>query len=196
MAKLHSPLLCKSTLRRLLLLLAFVGGVGGGPLKVHGQLFALKTDGLMDLALVPNLGAEFCTSSRTSVAISGWYANWQVYSTFPGKLYGVQPEFRFWLSGQTFHSWYIGVNATAMAYDMTIGDNRFQGDTYAGGLMAGYAFHVHRYLTVDCHAAFSCAYYSHDRSWVGDVLPPPESYNETGVKPIPQIGVSLIWIVR
>jgi len=188
-----TPLKCKSQIRCLLFLLALWGG---GAIEVHGQLIALKTDGLMNLALVPNAGVEFCTSSRTSVALNGWYADWQVYGTLPGKMYGVQPEFRYWLSGKTFHSWYIGANATLMVYDMTIGDNVFKGDVYAGGLMSGYAFHLKRHLTLDCHLSLSAAYYTHDRSWVGDVLPDPKVYAENGVKLIPQVGASLIWIIR
>lgn len=157
---------------------------------------AVKTDGVMDLFLVPNAGVEFCTSSKTSVALNGWYSNWQVYSTLPGKTYGVQPEFRWWLSGKTFYSWYLGLNATLMAYDMTVGENVFKGDVYAGGLMSGYAFHLTPHLTLDCHASLSAAYYTHDRSWVGDVLPPPRVYAENGVKLIPQVGASLIWIIK
>ena len=189
------PLKCKSTIRCLLLLLALWGG-GGRPLEVHGQLIALKTDGLMDVALVPNVGVEFCTSSRTSVALNGWYSNWQVFGTLPGMMYGAQPEFRYWLSGKTFYSWYIGLNATLMVYDMTIGDNVFKGDVYAGGLMAGYAFHLKSHLALDCHVSLSGAYYTHDRSWVGDNLPDPQVYAENGVKLIPQVGASLIWIIR
>lgn len=190
------PLRCKNTIRCLLLLLALWGGVGRGPLEVRGQLMAIKTDGVMDLMLVPNVGVEFCTSSRTSVALNGWFADWQVYGTLPGKMYGAQSEFRYWLSGKTFYSWYVGFNATLMAYNMTVGDNVFEGDVYAGGLMAGYAFHLKPHLALDCHAALSCAYYTHDRSWVGDVLPDPEVYAEHGVRLIPQVGVSLIWIIK
>ena len=66
--------------------------------QVQAQLLAVKTNALMDVATVPNLGLEIITGGKTSIVAS-------VYGTssFWGKnvkLIGVKPEFRYWFNGR------------------------------------------------------------------------------------------------
>ena len=67
---------------------------------LKAQMLALKTNALMDAALVPNIGLELATGNKTSLAANG-FASWNIYG-MKAKTYGFAPEFRYWLSGNTF----------------------------------------------------------------------------------------------
>ena len=66
------------------------------------QLIAVKTNALMDVAMVPNLGLEIATGNSTSLCING-FASWNMYG-MPAKTYGIVPEFRYWPHWHTMTS--------------------------------------------------------------------------------------------
>lgn len=104
----------------------------------------MRTNLLYDLALVPNIGVEWLTNDRWSVALNVmyiWARNdmrhryWRVFST--------DVEARYWLRPQpcdvrTGH--HFGLYAAFYRYDFEFGGRGWMGDAnYGGGLSYGYA---------------------------------------------------------
>ena len=140
-------------------------------MKVHAQLLALKTNALMDVAMVPNLGLEVVTGGKTSL-------NASVFGTpyFWGKdvrLIGVKPEFRYWFNGRPLTREFIGIGGTITAYDITWG-----------------------HWSMECHAGIGLLYYNQQRYYLGDRVR-DNYYNANGFHLVPyDIGVTFVWIIN
>ncbi len=163
-------------------------------MKVHAQLLALKTNALMDVAMVPNLGLEVVTGGKTSL-------NASVFGTpyFWGKdvrLIGVKPEFRYWFNGRPLTREFIGIGGAITAYDITWGNQRYKGDAYAGALTFGYDFILGPHWSMECHAGIGLLYYNQQRYYLGDRVR-DNYYNANGFHLVPyDIGVTFVWIIN
>ena len=78
-------------------------------IAVRAQMFAFNTDLAYDVACIPSFGIEIGTGNATSFAFNafGGYKPWGM----DAKIVGVQPEFRYWLSGRSMHQEFIGIGA-------------------------------------------------------------------------------------
>lgn len=124
-------------------LLALLGG------RASAQNIAVKSNALMLAAGLPNAGLEVVTSDRTSLDFSV-FGGYKPY-TLDIKAVGVQPEFRFWLSGRAMAREYVGVTVLGLTYDMRIKDKTYDGDALGFGLTFGYAWP----LTARCNVEFA-----------------------------------------
>ncbi len=161
----------------------------------RAQMLALKTNALMDVAMVPNLGLEIATGNRTSLAANG-FASWNIYG-MRAKTYGFIPEFRYWLSGNTFSKLFLGAGATLAHYDLTAGNTSYYGSAYGAGLNVGYDCWLSRHFSVEFHAGVGMYYYHHARTGAGDILPENPPYNDQGWTVLPyNIGISFVYIIK
>mgnify|MGYP003298511086 FL=1 len=159
------------------------------------QLIAVKTNALMDVAMVPNLGLEVATSSSTSLCMNG-FASWKVYG-MQAKTYGIVPEFRYWLSGSTFNKFFIGAGATLAHYDIVAREIRYNGSSYGIGLNFGYDMWLSKHFTVEFHGGVGMYHHAHSRTSIHDNLPDLPKINSRGWSALPyQIGVSFVYIIK
>lgn len=179
-------------MKRLTFLLLLLTSLSAADMRA--QLLAVKTNALLDVAMVPNLGLEVITGGKTSL-------NASVFGTTKvwGKdvqLAAVVPEFRYWFNGRPMTREYIGVSATFATYDITWGGQRYKGDAYAGALTFGYDFYLGPHWSLECHAGFGLYYYDQQNYYVGDRIR-DKAYNSRGLYLLPyNIGVTFAWIIN
>ncbi len=163
--------------------------------SAKAQMLALKTNALMDAAWVPNIGLEVATGNRTSVCANG-FASWNIYG-MKAKTYGFIPEFRYWLSGNTFSKLFIGAGATFAHYDLTAAGTNYRGSAYGAGLNVGYNKWLAKHISVEFHAGVGMYYYHHARTGEHDVLPENCEYNAQGLTVLPyNIGISFVYVIK
>lgn len=178
-------------MRRFLLLSIFILALGT---TARGQMMALKTNALMDLACAPNLTLELATSGKTSVGL-------QVFGSkncWGNRIQtiGASPEFRYWITGRTFDRFFVGLGAQAVHYGITWkGENR-DGDAAGAGLTLGYDLYLGSHWTMEFHSGIGAMYYRQQHTWEGDELK-YKRYTEKGYSVIPmQLGVSITYIIK
>ena len=170
-------------------------------LAAHGatraQMLALKTNALYDLALVPNIGIEVATGSKTSVAVNG-FATWYILGMSHAKAWGFVPEFRYWFSGSTFSKFYVEAGATIARFKVCPSATIYNGSAYGAGINVGYNYWLTKRISVDFHGGVGLYYHSHARYLNTDQdLPEIPDHNYKGWVVLPyQIGVSFVYILK
>lgn len=74
---------------------------------LHSQQVAVKTNGLMLAAMMPNVGCEFVVGERSSIDLSA-FGSINIYGN-KAKMIGFQPEYRYWFNGRPMTREFIGV---------------------------------------------------------------------------------------
>lgn len=168
---------------------------------IFAQRLAVNTEVTSDLLMTPNLGVEITVGDCSTMGLNvmGNYHPWGQTM----KLLGVQPEYRYYLSGRPMHSIFVGIGAVAAFYDVTHKGKVYDGVSYGGGLTFGYVFRLARRLNVDCHAGFAVVGYNRKEYYVGDnyntdyIISGVNKSNATGYNLMPtRIGVSLTYIFK
>ena len=108
--------------------------------------WAMKTNTLYDLALIPNVGVEVYVGRQWSVAANGMYAWWSNRGSDKfWRIYGGDVEVRRWLGKKAaekpLQGHHVGVYGQLLTYDMTFNGRGYLGDkwSYAFGLSYGYS---------------------------------------------------------
>lgn len=132
-------------------------------LSVSGQV-AVKTNVAMDVLAVPNAGVELGLSKKLTLDVPVYYNPWeqvmwkeQENKLF--KLFMVQPELRYWFCDK-FNGHFVGVHAMGGTYNTTgidlpfspfddLGDNRYKGHFYGGGISYGYQHILSRHWSIE-----------------------------------------------
>jgi len=120
----------------------------------NGLDWAIKTNAVLDLALIPNIGVEVGVGNGYTFNFNWHYAWWnndcrhRYYSTYGGEL-----GFRRWLSGETYSGHRLGLYTQVVTYDFEFGGTGYQSpdyfDTFAVGIDYGYAFVLGERLRLD-----------------------------------------------
>lgn len=120
--------------------------------------FALKTNLLYDVALVPNIGLEIPAGQKWSVAADWSYAWWsKTKNSRFWRTYGGDIAVRRWLGDRNMKpqlaGHHVGLYGQLLTYDFEIGGKGYLGDkwTCAAGLEYGYSC----VLTKSLHLDFS-----------------------------------------
>ena len=166
---------------------------------LHAQQIAVKTNGLMFAAMMPNVGCEFVVGERSSIDISAFGAV-NIYGN-KAQMLGLMPEYRYWFNGRPMTREFVGISALGTSYDITWGDNIYQGDAAGAGVTFGYALNLSKRLNVEFHGGFGAVYFKQKQYYKNDNL---EDYtngtaqaNATGYKLLPiKIGVSISYIFK
>ena len=166
---------------------------------LHAQQIAVKTNGLMFAAMMPNVGCEFVVGERSSIDISAFGAV-NIYGN-KAQIIGLMPEYRYWFNGRPMTREFVGISALGTSYDITWGDNIYQGDAAGAGVTFGYALNLSKGLNVEFHGGFGAVYFKQKQYYKNDNL---EDYtngtaqaNATGYKLLPiKIGVSISYIFK
>ena len=129
---------------------------GSGEKEKAPLYFAVKTNGLYDLALVPNVGVEVYAGKQWSVAANWMYAWWssRSHNNF-WRIYGGDLEVRRWFGHKAeekpLQGHHAGVYAQLLTYDFERGGRGYLGDkwSYAFGVSYGYSLPIARRLNLD-----------------------------------------------
>lgn len=113
--------------------------------------FALKTNLLGYLVLMPNVEAEWKFANRWSAALEYQCAWWSKSS--PRKVYRlatVTPELRYWaISRSRWHGLYVGLFGGYGLYDLSNKKKGHEGEGFMAGVSAGYMWPITKHLSLD-----------------------------------------------
>jgi hypothetical protein len=169
-------------------------------IAVRAQMFAFNTDLAWDAACVPSLGIEIGTGNSTSFAFNaiGAYKPWGSDI----KLAGIQPEFRYWLSGRSMHQEYIGIGALMASYYVPVAGKIYDGYTAGAGMTLGYAFKLSPHFVLTVHGGCGVLFYSQKEYFKGDSFDNPTlngevQVNANGYNILPtNLGVTISYILH
>lgn len=168
--------------------------------EARAQHLAIKTNVLMDAALVPNMGLEFVTGEHSSMDLSvfGSHMPYGQHCT----MLGLQPEYRFWFNGRPMIREYVGVSALLTTYDIGLGKQVYDGDAAGLGITGGYAFLIGKRWNLELSGGFGVLlfhqkqYYkedNYDDYFVDEAI----KANTWGYKLFPiKLGVTFSYIIR
>lgn len=118
--------------------------------------WALKTNALYDIMLVPNIGIEYAVNEQWSVAANWMYAWWSNRSKDNfWRIYGGDMEVRRWFGRKAdekpLQGHHIGVYGQLFTYDFELGGRGYLGDkwSYAFGISYGYSLPLAKRLNLD-----------------------------------------------
>lgn len=109
--------------------------------------WALKTNGLYDLALIPNIGVEVYVGQQWSVAANWMYAWWnnkgkdKFWRTYGGEV-GVRHWFGQKAEENPFAGHHAGVYAQMLTYDFCLGEKGYMGGQPGGNIWDKLSFAV------------------------------------------------------
>ena len=158
--------------------------------------FALRTNALYWLGLMPNLGVEWRPSERVGIVVNGGYAMWKKDSwehNWAGWF--VAPEVRIYLGEKM--NWFVGPQLLAGSFNLKPGDKGYQGDVLAGGVMGGYRMKLSRCWDLDFTLGVGYVHLEYEsyrregnmNAYINDNL------EKNTVLPI-QAGVNFIWKIN
>ena len=165
------------------------------------QRLAVNTDMAMDLLMTPSLGVEMTVGERSTLGLNllGNHKPWGQTM----KMFGVQPEYRYYFSGRPMHSLFAGIGGVAAFYDITRKGKVYDGIAYGGGITFGYVFKLAHRVNIDCHAGFAVVGYNRKEYYVGDnyntdyIVEGVNKTNAHGYYLMPsRIGVSVTYILK
>lgn len=139
-----------------LLIILFAATLSVG---VHAQRFAVKTNALYDLALVPSLGFEMRLNPVVTLDISGTWTPFKLKECLGWKNWSVQPELRIWTC-EAFNGTFLGIHAIGGEYSfrglkMPFGlvpelkDSRYEGHFIGGGLVIGHQWMLGSHWSIE-----------------------------------------------
>ena len=117
--------------------------------------FALKTNVLYDLALIPNIALEYAITDHWSVAADWNYAWWsQDFRNQYWRTYGGDVEVRYYLNnrdGRLLTGHHVGAYAGILTYDVEWGGKGYMGEKWSKmfGLSYGYSAPIGPRLHLD-----------------------------------------------
>lgn len=118
--------------------------------------WAIKTNALYDLLLVPNIGVEFGFAKNWSVGANWMYAWWSNRGKNKfWRIYGGDVEVRRWFGKKAaekpLQGHHLGVYGQLLTYDFELGDRGYMADkwNYAFGVSYGYSLPIAKRLNLD-----------------------------------------------
>ena len=101
------------------------------PEAASAQRIAVKANAAMYAALTPNVSFEVVTGERTSADFT-LFGHVNPYG-YDSRVIGLQPQFKYWLSGRPMVREYIGVTGLALSYDSTWKNVTYEGNAVLRG---------------------------------------------------------------
>ncbi|MBO4662897.1 MAG: DUF3575 domain-containing protein [Bacteroidaceae bacterium] len=176
------------------LIIAFATSVG-----MRAQMCAINADAVWCLAGVPNLGVEIGTGNATSLAFNA-FGGYKPLG-MDAKFAGVQPEFRYWLSGRSMHQQFIGIGGLATSFKYPIGGKVYDGYALGAGVTFGYALKMSKRWVLTFHGSCGMLFYEQKEYFVGDDYDNPVfglvKANASGYNILPtNLGVTFSYIIH
>lgn len=170
------------------------------PHEAKAQQVAVKSNGLMWAAMIPNVAAEFVVGERSTIDL-GLFGTTTIYGN-EAKILGLQPEYRYFFNGRPMTREFVGIAALGATYDITWGKRFYKGDALGLGVTMGYVMNLGRRWNVEFYGGFGVVTFKQKEYLVdtnfGDYTEEQVNRtNSTGYKLLPtKIGVSITYIIR
>jgi hypothetical protein len=173
--------------------------------RSEGYRFAVKTNLLYDIALLPNIAIEFPLGQHWSMEIEGQWSWWNTKITHNNcwRIQSVGLETRKWLGDKSLApltGHYLGIYGMAGTYDVKFQDkNGYLSDmSYSAGVSYGYSLPVSRRFSFEFGIAvgyFGGKYKVYDQyNSQNGIFPLTEKKNMHYFGPT-KAKVSLVWII-
>ena len=168
-----------------------------GTCIAHAQKLSVNTDLMMLATQTYNFGAEMTIGNRSTLGLTV-FGNHNPYIHDNMKVFGVQPEYRYYFGGRPLYHHFVGLGLLAADYNFVQKGKRYDGYALGAGLTFGYVFALTNNLNVDLHAGFGLVRTSYTKTYLdgstiyvnGTTRPTEEGF--VGMRLIPtKIGVSL-----
>lgn len=104
--------------------------------------FAVKTNLLLDLATVANLGVELQITPKITTDIPVLFSPYKIKTTYQLRVLAFQPEIRYWFH-DAFAGSFLGLHANIGWFNIALNDKtRYQDEetVYGGGISYGYTY--------------------------------------------------------
>ncbi len=180
-------------MKRLLLLLTLSWIISTA---TQAQLVALKTNVLMDAALMPNLEVEVATGNKTSITLQTFGSMYVMGQNV--KTLGIAPEFRYWIGGRPMIHLFVGAGAMATTYNINWKGKNFKGDAVGVGLEFGYVKPLSKRWNMEVSAGTQIAAYYQHMWYDGDSYNPKTHRKDNrGAKMLPyRLGLTFSYIIK
>ena len=183
--------------------------------QAKAQQIAVKTNALMWLATMPNIGCEFVTGERSTIDVT--LATSTSIIGKKAKTLVCQPEYRYWFNGRPMTREYVGLGIIGATYNITWGEKIFEGDAGGLGLTLGYVLNfaninkegkfkklheLSKRLNIEFTGGCGFVFFQQRQYYVNDSF---DDYTGTGAiqanakgyKILPlKLGVSVTWILK
>ncbi len=181
-------------IRRICFLILLLSAIGIQHCKA--QRVALRTNALEWVAASPNLSLETRLSRRVTLdfTVGGSPFNkYPLMSDVRLKNMNFSPSVRYWLNRPMARN-FIGVNFTAVLFDIQIKDRCWKGDLISFGLDYGYDFVLSRHWNLELTAGVGLGKARGKKHRTYD--PEPINPNLSKWIPVPRVGVSFTYLIK
>lgn len=139
------------------------------------RTFSIKNNLLYDATLTPNLGAEMMVSRRATFQLFYGLNPWNGYHGQKRlQHWSLMPEYRYWLSGEPFRGWFMGLHAVGGEYNVAgiqlpfglfepLRHSHYEGWFGGGGLTIGHAWRLSRHWNLEAALGIGYAYTRYSR---------------------------------
>ncbi len=176
----------------------------------RGALFAIKTNLLLDVVTVINLGVEIPIGERFSVVgevVYPWWRNWDQNLTLQIESY--HAEVKYWLGDRSkreqLTGWSAGLYGGWGRYDLQpFSEEGVQGDFFDIGGEIGFSHSIARNLHMEytigvgyISTDYNDYYMAYDTEDYGDIKVIPYPWMNSKLRSVlpTRCGVSLVWII-
>lgn len=126
------------------------------------QKWAVKSNLAYWGTLTPNLGTEFALGRKTTLDIIGAYNPFTLSNNRQLKMWGIQPEFRWWTCNR-FAGHFFGIHAHYGDYNAGIKTYTYDGWLAGGGVSYGYNWVLGKRWNFEAEIGVGYAYMKYDR---------------------------------
>lgn len=145
-------------------------------------VWSLKNNLFYDATLTPNVCAEVRTGSRSSLQAFYGLNPWRFSDTKRLRHWSLMPEFRYWLSGETFRGWFTGIHAIGGEYNVAgvklpfglfkdLEHHHYEGWYAGGGLTLGHAWRLADHWRIEAALGLGFIHFDYDK-YVNEVCGP------------------------
>lgn len=181
-------------IRRICFLILLLSAIGIQQCKA--QRVALRTNALEWMLASPNLALETRLSRRVTLDFSfggSPFIHHPVLSDWKLRNMNFSPSVRYWLNRPMARN-FVGVNVTAVLFDVCIKDHCWKGDVISFGLDYGYDFVLSRHWNLELTAGVGLGKVRGKDYRTFD--PEPDIPNMSKWAPLPRVGVSFTYIIK
>lgn len=165
-----------------------------GTAGVYAQKFGVRSNALYLGTTTLNLGVDVGLGKKTSLEMTGMYNPFTFSDNKKMKLWGVQPEFRYWTC-ERFNGHFFGIHAHYGEYNGGIKEYRYEGNLIGGGLTYGYNWVIGKRWNLEAEIGLGYAYLDYDKYYRQKCQGFVEHQTKNYVGPT-KIGISFIYFIK
>ncbi len=164
---------------------------------VQAQHLAVKTNAVEWAAAgTINAGVELGIAQKWSIDVDGLYNPWTFSDMRSAKMWGVQPELRYWFC-RKFSGHFVGLHGQYANYDAGLWKYNYDGWLAGAGMSYGYSLPLHERWRLEFNLGLGWNYMDYDKNdrvhYADDVrMYAPETRNYIGIT---RAGISISFLI-